>query len=272
MSNANACLTRLICPDSICVNGKSYIPEKPINAGYKGAIWQVKDEFGRLRALKLCIYEDYQDRSYLQEMARASDLEQYSEFASFVDAGLIESSFGPLPKQKFVCFVEGWIDGLTLEDFVREQTNVVTVSFLLAYVQAMCRALNALNTVGLRHDDLHAGNVMIARPAPGDLSAEWTMKIIDTGSVKPADSECTKPRNDHQNFVEHLVLLWNTVKARKNITIRDRRFLTESERLLRSMLDDDPSIALREPAQIIRQFEDSPIHVPIRRCRIKKAI
>ena len=242
-------------PSSVDVNGKSYTPEKPINAGYKGAIWRVRDEFGRLRALKLCIYEDYQDRSYLQEMTRASALDRYRRFAFFVDTGLTELCLGPLSRQKFVCFVEEWIDGLTLKSFISEQTDLVTASFILAYVRGMCRALSVLNTVGLRHDDLHEGNVMLARPVPGDLSTEWTIKIVDTGSLKLANSKLTKPKDDHQNFVEHLVLLWNTIKARKNLIAKDRRFLSEAERLLQSMLDDDPSIALREPAQIIKQFD-----------------
>ena len=131
-------------PNSICINDKIYTPEEPIHSGYKGVIWRVKDEFGRLRALKLCIYADYLDRSYLQEMTRASALERYREFASFVDAGLVEKSTGPLEKQKYVCFVEEWIDGLTLESFVRKQASVVTASFMLAYVRALCHALQEL--------------------------------------------------------------------------------------------------------------------------------
>ena len=242
-------------PSSVDVSGRSYVPEQPIAAGYKGVIWRVKNQFGRPRALKLCIYEDYENRSYLQEMSRVSALESYREFASLEDTGLVELRLGSLPKQKFVCFVEEWIDGLTLKDFVDKKTDFVTASFLVAYVRGMCGALNALNEVGLRHDDLHAGNVMLARPVPGDLFPKWTIKIVDTGSLKPVSSESTKSKDDHRHFVEHLLLLWNTLKACRNVSIKDRRFLKESERLLRFMLDDDPSTALREPAQIIKQFE-----------------
>jgi hypothetical protein len=242
-------------PHSITVNGKSYTPESPVAAGFKGAVWRVRDEFGRLRALKLCIHDDYRDRSYMQELSRAAALEPYREFAHFVDAGLAKVSLGALPEQTFVCFVEEWISGLTLQDFVKEQRDLVTASFLLAYVRGVCGALSALQGLGLRHDDFHAGNVMLARPAVGDLSAEWSIKIIDTGSMKPAGSPTKKAKDDHRHFVGHLVLIWNTVHSRRRLTVRDRRFLAEATRLLRSMLDDDPSIALREPAQIVKQFE-----------------
>ena len=248
-------LDREILPSSIQVNGKSYTPEAPVNAGFKGVVWQIRDEFGRHRALKLCIYDDYQDRSYIQELTRASALEPYNEFAHFVDAGLVELSLGSLPTQKFVCFVEEWIDGLTLECFVKDEKDLVTVSFLLAYVRGLCSALSALQKHRLKHDDLHAGNVMLAHPPEGSLSPEWSIKVIDTGSMKPADSPIKKPKDDHRHFIEHLVLLWNTVHSRRILTARDRRFLTEASRLLQSMLDDEPSIALREPAQIVKQFE-----------------
>lgn len=242
-------------PQSITVNGKSYTPEAPVAAGFKGVVWRANDEFGRRRALKLCIYDDYRDRSYLQELARASALESFPEFARFVDAGLIDLPLGDLPKQKFVCFVEEWVEGLTLEKFVEDQQHLVTASFLLAYVRGMCAALSALQELRLRHDDLHARNVMLARPVEGSLSQEWHIRVIDTGSLKPLDSPTKKPKDDHLHFVDHLVLLWNTVHARRILTVRDRRFLTETSRLIGSMLDDDPSIALREPAQIASQFE-----------------
>jgi hypothetical protein len=242
-------------PPSIQVNGKSYTPEAPVAAGFKGAVWRIRDEFGRLRALKLCIYDDYQDRSYLEELSRASALEPHREFAHFVDAGLVELTLGSLPTQKFVGFVEEWIGGLTLDSFCKLQKDLVTASFLLAYVKGVCAALSALQNLGLKHDDLHAGNVMLAKPVAGGLSPEWAIKVIDTGSMKPADSPKKKPKDDHRHFVDHLVLLWNTIHARRVLTVRDRRFLTEASRLLQSMLDDDPSIALREPAQIVKQFE-----------------
>ena len=241
-------------PEEVRVNGKTYVPVAPVDAGYKGAVWLVRDEFGRKRALKLCIHEDYQDRSYLQELARGSRLETYQEFAKFVDAGLTELSIGTFEKQTFVCFVEEWIDGLTLSNFVKEEADQVTASFILAYVTGISNALSALREVGLRHDDLHEGNVMLARPVKAALAAEWTIKVVDIGSMKPIEAPCTKDKDDHWHFVEHVVLLWNTVHARKAIAMRDRRFLTEVHKLLHSMLDDEPGIALREPAQIVKQF------------------
>lgn len=241
-------------PHSIEVNDKRYTPEAPEKAGFKGVVWRVRDEHARLRALKLSIYNDYVDRSYLHEVSKAAALEPYRQFARFIDAGLVSLSLGDLPEQRFVCFVEEWVDGLTLQDFVKAKGDLVTAAFLLAYASGFCGALSALRMLRLKHDDLHAGNVMLARPVLGDLSPEWSIKVIDTGSMKPADSPTKKPKDDHRHFVDHLVLIWNTVHSRRYLTVKDRRFLAEVSCLLNSMLDDDPSIALREPAQISKQF------------------
>ena len=230
-------------PSTITVCGRKYTPVAPTAAGYKGVVWQAKDEFGRDRALKLCVYGDYEERSYLQEVARAARLEPYQEFARFIDAGIIEHSVGENDKHKFVCLVEEWIDGLTLREFVKENWDLVTASFLLSYVKSLSGALAALQEVELRHDDLHDENVMLARPVNRGLTAEWKVKVIDTGSMKPIAAPTTKPKDDHQHFVDHIVLLWNTAYSRGKLPVRDRRFLVEAQQLLQLMLDEDPTIA-----------------------------
>ena len=242
-------------PDTVQVNDKSYTPEEPVKAGYKGVLWRVRDEFARPRALKLCLYDDYIDRSYMQEMTRASELEPYQEFALFVDAGLTQLNVPPFSQQKFVCFVEEWIEGLTLPDFIAEKQDLITPAFLVAYIRQMCGALSALHHLHLRHDDLHPRNVMLASPIPGSLSTVWRVRIVDTGSLKPSESPLTKPNGDHENFVQHIVLFYNALHRSKVLAARGRRFLRATEDLLQTMLDDDPSISLRDPSQIIKLFE-----------------
>ena len=130
-----------------------------------------------------------------------------------------------------------------------------SASFLLAYARSLSNALNALRVLNLKHDDLHAGNVMLRRPAAGDLDPVWSVKVIDTGSLKPLDVLNDKSKDDHRHFVDHLLLIWNALHLRRALPVRDRRFLRSVEHILRSMLDDDASIALRDPSQIVQQFD-----------------
>jgi hypothetical protein len=242
-------------PKTIGVNGKEYVVQKAIATGFKGAVWRVHDEFGRKRALKLCPVIEYSEKSYLLESISAAKLEPYRSFASFVDAGVISIELGTLGIRRFVAFVEEWIDGFTLKEFLRSQRSIVNCGFLLAYVRGISSALSALNAVKLRHDDLHWENVMIARPAEGELSAAWTIRIVDMGSVNEATKDQKKKKDDHRHVVDHLVEIWNVIHQRKLLSARDRRFLRESEGLFRSMLDDDSSVCLREPGQIAEQFQ-----------------
>jgi len=242
-------------PASIQIKDRLYTVEAPVAAGFKGAVWRVRDEFSRLRAIKLAIYEDYEARSYLEEVSRTSALESYKDsFATFYDAGLTEVALEGQPNQVFVCFVEEWIEGVTLEKFLCSTDSNVTVGFLLAYVRALCSALNALYNESLRHDDLHAGNVMVVPPPQGSLSSEWSFKVIDTGSMKPLQLESKKPKDDHRHFVDHLLAIWNHIRKTRFLSIRDRRFLAEVSGLIDSMLDEDYSVALRDPARILDLF------------------
>lgn len=242
-------------PELLTVNGKRYTLAQPIAAGLKGVVWRVQDEFGRQRALKICTADDYEDRSYLEEVQLVSALERYREFVHFIDAGPTRMAVADEPEQEFMCFVEEWVDGLTLEAFLLEHPKLVTASFLLGYARSFCVALGALRAHGLMHDDLHPRNVMLARPVPAHPSPEWSLKIVDSGSIKSTARPTSKAKDDHRHFAEHLVLIWNTVHRQRLLTVRDRRFLAEVARLLDSMLDDDPSVALRDPAQIATHLE-----------------
>ena len=240
-------------PGTVRVKDREYTLDRPVAAGVKAVVWKVIDEYGRPRALKLACYDDYIDRSYLEELSRAARLEQSPEFARFVDAEVVTIDLDDLGEQRFVGIVEEWIDGLTLESFLKDRREEVTVSFFLGYVRTLCRALLALQTQGLTHDDLHARNVMVAEPVDGQLSGERVFKVIDTGSLKPSPTK--KEMDDHFHFVEHLVAIRNTIHLRRMLTLRERRFVAEADGLLGTMLDENSTIALRDPAQISEQFD-----------------
>ncbi|MGO9270590.1 MAG: hypothetical protein ACLQOO_10115 [Terriglobia bacterium] len=243
-----------LLPSHITLNGRKYTVEKPVGAGFKGVVWKVLDSFGMSWAFKLCIRKDYESRSYMQEVSRAAKLRPYPQFAQITDAGIVEVELSNATSQSFVAFLEEWVEGVTLQRTIERHVEQVTPSFFLAYVRHLCAALAALDAVELRHDDLHAGNVMICPPPPGSLSGGWGIKIIDTGSLKPARQALHKPKDDHRHFVDHLVSIWNAIQLQRPGAARDRRFLSATRSLLVSMLDSDLSVALRDPMQIQNQF------------------
>jgi tRNA A-37 threonylcarbamoyl transferase component Bud32 len=221
-------------------------------AGYKSVVWKGLDEWQNSVAVKFTIPADYGDRSFLQEANRANKLRGYASFAQFIDADVVE-----LPSvqgmKKFVCFIEDWIDGPTLRDFL-QQRQIIPTDFLIQFIRTMCEALNVLKTKGLCHDDLHANNIKIAKPKAGLLSEdELEVVIIDTGSLKPPPSK--KEKDDHQWFVQHIVDVRNAILRKKRFYRYERLFLEEVIPLLNRMLDEDRMIALRDPSKIKEQFD-----------------
>ncbi len=257
-------------PTEIFVNQNRYTPDHPVAAGYKGVVWKVTDGFGRARALKLAILEDYQDRSYLEEIRRTAKLEGHEVFARLEYAGPVTLDVPGHRGRTFIGFVEEWIDGVTLKEFLEDSASDVSPSFMVSYVAALTSALSGLLANGLKHDDLHSGNVMIANPPLGQIDGEHKIKIIDTGSLKPVGGPMTKPKDDHRNFVDHIGAIRNAIHAKRNLPIRERRFLSETDHLIRSMLEEDPSVRLRDPVQIRQQFAlavsraDTPVPSPNR--------
>ena len=242
-------------PNAIAVSGQNYTLDVPVGSGYKSAVWKVTDKFGRARALKLAIFEDYQERSFLEEVQRAAPLEHYEHFARLIDAGPVKLNLLGDIDRPFVGFVEEWIEGRTLEAFLTPSGLDISSSFFMSYVTSLTSSLSALLAHDLRHDDLHAGNIMIAPPQAGDTTNEWKIRIIDTGSLKPAVPPTTKPKDDHRHFVDHLTAIRNAIHSRRTMPMRERRFLSETDKLIESMLDDDPSVVLRDPIHIKQQFD-----------------
>ena len=241
-------------PHEFIVSAKRYTISHFVDDGFKGVVWHVIDEVGRPRALKLTLLDDYEDRSYLEELWHAAKLEMYDCFARFVDAGPIDVDVGG-ENRRFIAFIEEWVDGLTLKEWIRQHGHEIGPDFIVSYVSQLCEVLSALHTTQLTHDDLHSKNVMLAVPPPGSLDSNYRVKIIDTGSLKKSPSR--KKHDDHYNFVCHLVDLWNALRVRPAKRASERRFLSASKRILDLMLDEDHAVALREPDQILAQFRSA---------------
>jgi len=247
-------------PIEITVKGKKYYPKKYISSGYKSVVWQGVDEHGTPVAVKFAIYEDYMNRSFLEEWNRADKLKHYPHFAQLENADIIEISFSKSERRKFICFIEEWIEGLTVDKFISK--HEITPSFYISYIRQMCEALNILKELNLRHDDLHMGNVIIAAPLKGTFSNEYIIKIVDMGSLKPYDAPLTKEKDDHGNFTEHLINLYNAMfldrnGGRKALCLSQKKFLKEIKLLIDLMLEEDKQRALLEPLEIWRQFESA---------------
>lgn len=237
--------------EAIDIRGRKYFVREYEASGLSGAVWKGTDEWGSDVAIKLATPEDYKTHSFLQEAFLATRLRGYPRFAEFIDAGTVRLPFLDSSRSTFVCFIEEWINGPTLEEYL--QGNIST-KFLMGYIRMMCDALNNLKFKRLCHGDLHLGNIKIASPKPGSLAeSEAEVKIIDTGSLTSSSSKTEM--EDHHWFVMHIVAIGNAIHRRRRLSTSDKRFLRNIIPLLNKMLEEDKSVALTEPSKIIQQFE-----------------
>ena len=70
-----------IFPEPIEIDGHRYFPQEPISdKGYKSVVWCGINERNIPVAIKLATYEDYIDKSFLEETDRTAKLDDYPEF------------------------------------------------------------------------------------------------------------------------------------------------------------------------------------------------
>jgi hypothetical protein len=239
-------------PEEIDIRRRKFYPKEYKADGFKGVVWKGLDEYEGEVALKFTVYEDYMERSFLDEAKMARKLKGQGSFADFIDVGLAEIELPEKGKTKFVCFIEEWIDGQTLSEYLGK--NEINASFLVSYVGGMCNAIKVLNDLHLQHDDLRPANVMIK---PNTLTKELLIKIIDTGSLKPSDNTTKKEKDDHIWFAEHLITIWNIIKKNKQMSLPEKRFLKETKPLLDRMIEDDRTVALWIPSKIKNEFDSA---------------
>lgn len=239
--------------EAVSVLGRKYYLKEYKAEGKKSVVWMGIDDFDHTKvAIKFATRRDYEDKVYLAEVRKSSVLNGYPQFAKYL--GAEEQTFNDV---ECVIFIEDWVDGITLKLF-----HELTPSFIESYVKQFCVILNILKANNLRHDDLNLGNVMIVPPLQGDYRNEYTIKIIDMGSLKSFD-EPLKPSklgfNDLKRFCIHLKfvsnkLIFDKQKNRKPLSRKEKLYRSVIKKILPLILEDDENIALTDPEKIQEVF------------------
>lgn len=242
-------------PDQLEIGGKYYTitGNQPLGAGLTARVWKCTNEYGQPRVIKFCSPNFYNGEfdKVAVEIRRAASLEDCQHIARFVDAQRLGIQLTDRSKCEMVCFVEQFIEGETLAQFMERHPDEITSGFIISYLRHLSIALSAFHEKGLLHKDLHKGNIMVASPPLGVEVPEFRFVVIDTGDVRSsADSKA----DDIESFCHTLVDLWNAMYMRRNLSHRDLLFLDETKAVLNRVFEADPTVALRRPADILRAF------------------
>ncbi len=237
------------------LNSKFYKLKGIVGKGKKSVVFKASNELGMPVAIKFAIQRDYADRSYLKEISFANNLYEYTEFAKFYDATPISFKKDSL---HFIAFIEEWVEGEEIGNLLN-----VTPSFLKSYIRQFCQILNILKVKNLRHDDLNLGNVKIIKSPEGYLEEELLVKVIDMGSLKEFSDPLKLIKNgfnDLKMFCTHLTHLTNKMMVSEGKKIPSnyitRGYRQVIIRIIKSILETDPTISLNDPKQIVKLFEN----------------
>ena len=224
--------------ERIMVDGEGYTLNTVVGHGRRGVVWRATNGVGVSRALKFATAGDYEDKTPVAELVRASALESYRCVARLERVARIT-----VAGIEVVALISEWVSGQTLQEILKSSQSEVTADLIRSYVFGISDALGALRAHGLCHDDLNFGNVMASSPLPGIKTAEVEFRVIDLGSLKPheAHNSVKKEGIDDYRWVGfHLAALHNVARQRFDLSPRERAFLTNLQSIIRSLLDTDP--------------------------------
>lgn len=239
-----------------------------IPRGKKGFVLKVRDpDTDAIYAAKFCIALDYDGaRTERDEALLATKLRDARDlFAPPLHIGRVAPLEGmPAPPEGFVCFISDWIDGHTIEALANDPVKLTPEMASEVAIQVL-RGLNYLQKQGLKHDDLHWGNIMVRPMSPDmaliedDLTAV-SVVIIDLGSLKPIEQPTSKSRDDYLSIVELLTQMHNALWRQRSVVAAYPLFFRNLVRIVRCMTDDDHARhypKLSDLAQDFVQLRDS---------------
>ena len=135
---------------------------------------------------------------------RRASIQRDAALPDVVDVGQIRATFPAGTSEILPCVTLKYIDGgaRTFSEFLRSQTNLDSTIYE-RFVERVGGALAAIEEAGLRHGDLHEGNILVV---PGkSLSVAREFWVIDFVGVPSVSSPELENLSDMDNFRDHLL-------------------------------------------------------------------
>jgi len=219
--------------------------------GKKGFVLRVREPTSKREiAAKLCIPADYDDpTSPIREIDHATQLKGGEEFIQLVTGVGRVAPFDGQPEsddlRPWVCFLSDWLPGRTLQDVLDDPTGGITPGLVAEIAETLLRAVLFLEKRGLKHDDLHLGNLMLMPNDPDLLEIDpqapkQRLKVIDLGSLKPIERPTFKGDDDWSSVAKCLAQLHNVLHQDRGIASRYPHFLRRLAEFIQDLSDEDP--------------------------------
>jgi len=235
--------------------------------GKKGFVLRVREgATGQELAAKLCIPGDYADgHSPLMEadcaskLRGAEDLFQLPHGVGRVDVFRNQPTIEDT--RPWVCFLTDWLPGQTVQDMVNHHPELITPGLVVQVGETLLTAVLMLERRGLKHDDLHLGNLMLAETDPDRLAIDPSLpahrlRVIDLGSVKALERPTFKTDDDWSMVARGLAQLHNVLFRNRAIASRYPHFLRQFRGFIENLAEEDLCRHFPEQGSYLARFRE----------------
>ena len=242
-------------------------PLRSTRRGKKGFVVRVRNAVTQqTMAAKLTIPEDFDEgTSPLTELDHSTKLRSGEKFIHLLQGvGRVKRlSTEPQTSEQrpWVCFLSDWLEGKTLQEYIAEDRSIITPTLVAEIAETLVRAVLFLERNGLKHDDLHLGNLMLVPTDPilcdiDPLEPPYRLVVIDLGSVKPIERRTFKRDDDWSSIARCLVQLHNVLHADRRIASRYSVFLRRLAEFIENLADEDLARHFPEPTDYLRRIRE----------------
>ena len=235
--------------------------------GKKGFVLKVRNNAtGQCFAAKLTIPDEYDEgNSPLAELDHSAKLRAGESFIHLLDGVGRVDRFSSEPetidKRAWVCFLSRWLEGSTLEECIKASPERITPTVIARVAETLVRAVIFLEMNGLKHDDLHLGNLMLVPTDPmllaiDQLEPSERLVVIDLGSAKPLERLTFKRDDDWSALARCLAELHNLLHRDRRVASRYQTFLRRLSEFIEKLSDEDPARHFPERGDYLRSIRE----------------
>lgn len=235
--------------------------------GKKGFVLKVKEALaGRQMAAKLTLRADYEGSTPLQEMNYAARLGGAEGLIHLPEnVGSVEH-FTSEPesddKRPWVCFLSSWLPGRTIAEIIADNKELITAADVANIARELLTAVLFFERRGLKHDDLHLGNLMLVDPDPDLVAVDPSRKsshlrVIDIGSVKDINRETNKDDDDWSSVARCLAELHNVLNGNRLEATRYPEFMRLLRNFIQALADEDQARHFPSPEDYLGRIRDA---------------
>lgn len=162
----------------------NYAIREYIGSGNNGHVFRAhSDATGHDLACKIVpprnLPRSEQDQNLWLQEAKKSNQLQHQSVVHCIDVN-VWNTFGT--DGPYVIFIYEYVSGTSLRKYLKNlNQEKITITFIEAFLQTMLGLLHELKGRKIEHGDLHAGNVIVAKPSDLDIEPRETFRVIDFG-------------------------------------------------------------------------------------------